>query len=299
MIKRVVVGADGTDGGRDAIALGAALAAATGAEVTLVGVHSTSLFPIPEMSDRRTLRRHAQHALRHDREKFAPGAAIHIAVDYSVPRGLRHYAQRTRADVVVVGSSAHAETGHVSIGRTGRQLLEGAPFAVAVAPHGLHEDRVSIRKIGIGLDSGEESLAALDLAADLAGAAGAELRVLSVVEDHVPALSSGWIASNRKHDLKELKATALTEAKAVITPLAVKSKVTAEIGDPGHALRALSGSVDLVIVGSRRWGPLARLVSGGVGETLVADAGCAVMIVPRPTRSARRARAAAPSTTSS
>ena len=29
-------------------------------------------------------------------------------------------------------------------------------------------------------------------------------------------------------------------------------------------------------------GLVARMVTGGVGETLVADAGCAVVIVPRP-----------------
>jgi nucleotide-binding universal stress UspA family protein len=43
-----------------------------------------------------------------------------------------------------------------------------------------------------------------------------------------------------------------------------------------------SKAIHLVVVGSRRWGPVARLVSGGVGETLVTDASCSILIVPRP-----------------
>jgi nucleotide-binding universal stress UspA family protein len=54
------------------------------------------------------------------------------------------------------------------------------------------------------------------------------------------------------------------------------------VGDPGYEMRAFSGAVDLLVVGSRRWGPVARLVTGGVGETLVTDASCSVLIVPRP-----------------
>jgi hypothetical protein len=35
------------------------------------------------------------------------------------------------------------------------------------------------------------------------------------------------------------------------------------------SLRELSGDVDLLVIGSRRWGPMARLLLGGTGEALV------------------------------
>jgi nucleotide-binding universal stress UspA family protein len=60
------------------------------------------------------------------------------------------------------------------------------------------------------------------------------------------------------------------------------------VGDAGYELRALSKTVDLLVVGSRRWGPVARLVSGAVGETLVADANCSILIVRRPSESRGR-----------
>lgn len=282
MINRVVVGVDSTDSARDAIVLGAAVGKAMGAAVTLVGVHSTSLFPVPQMSDRRTLRRHAEQTVRHDRERFAPDASIHIAVDYSVPRALRHYAQRTGADLVVVGSAGKAQKGRVAIGRTGRQLLESAPFSVAVAPRGLHASSLTLGTIGVGLDKSSESHAALEFATALAGGADATLRVLSVIEDHVPALSSAWIAKNRKHDLEDLRDAALSEARQRLASVTVKAEVDAQIGDAGKLLRELTTAVDLIVVGSRRWGPVARLVSGGVGESLVADSSCSVLLVPRP-----------------
>lgn len=94
---------------------------------------------------------------------------------------------------------------------------------------------------------------------------------------------------------------ALAEAEDAVSALGVPAEVSATVGDPGYELRALTETVDLVVVGSRRWGPLARLVNGGVGETLVADASSSVLIVPRPrsTRGKRTARAAVDHTTAS
>jgi nucleotide-binding universal stress UspA family protein len=62
----------------------------------------------------------------------------------------------------------------------------------------------------------------------------------------------------------------------------------AVVGDPGRTLRNPSEIVDLIVVGLRRWGTVARLLLGSVSETLVADAGCSVLIVPRPGRVTRR-----------
>ncbi|MGO9901036.1 MAG: universal stress protein [Solirubrobacteraceae bacterium] len=286
MFKRVVVGCDGTEGARDAVVLGAAIASATGAGISLVGVHSTSLFPIPEASDLQTLRHHAEAILRKERELYAPGALVHTVADFSVPRALRHYAQHWNADLVVLGSEPSATVGHVLIGRRGRQLLYDAPFALAIAQRGLHTRDFALGRIGVGFDGESEAQAALAMAVELGRAAHAEISVLSVVEDHVPHLTSGWLADrhgyDRERDHEDLRQTALAKAQGVAKSLGAQPRVDAVIGDPGLELRTLSENVDLIVVGSRRWGPFARLVAGGVGETLVTDASCSVLIVPRP-----------------
>jgi nucleotide-binding universal stress UspA family protein len=55
-------------------------------------------------------------------------------------------------------------------------------------------------------------------------------------------------------------------------------------GSPPEALKRLSERVDLLVIGSRRWGPLARVLLGSTGEALMHDAGCPVLVAPRGTR---------------
>jgi nucleotide-binding universal stress UspA family protein len=51
--------------------------------------------------------------------------------------------------------------------------------------------------------------------------------------------------------------------------------------DPGVALCDASRNGDLLILGSRHWGPLARIVLGGTGEYVTRHAHSAVLMVPR------------------
>lgn len=213
---------------------------------------------------------------------------IHAVAASSVPRALRHYAERWHAGLVVIGSSSAAAPGHVGISRRGRQLLYDAPFSLAVASRGLHERDVRLRTIGVGYDGGPEAQAALAMAADLGRAADAQLEVRRVVEDQVPALSTEeWLTLtdwNHSHIWETARRSALAEAEAAVSKLDVTAAASATVGDPGYELRALSETVDLMVVGSRRWGPAARLVTGRVGETLVGDAFCSILITPRPAR---------------
>jgi nucleotide-binding universal stress UspA family protein len=116
--------------------------------------------------------------------------------------------------------------------------------------------------------------------------AHARLAVRRVVEDRIPVFTDDeWMVQrewNHARIWENARMTALAEAKAAVSRLDIAADVTATLGDPGYELRAFSQTVDLIVVGSRRWGPVARLVTGGVGETLVAEAGCSVIIVPRP-----------------
>jgi nucleotide-binding universal stress UspA family protein len=284
MLKHIVVGCDGTDGARDAVALAGAIAPATGATLSLLGVFPPAVFPVPSSTDRRTLRQQAEMILRRQRDELAPDARIDTVVDISVPRALRHYAERWHARLVVIGSHKSAPVGHVVIGRRGRQLLYDAPFSLALAPRGLHARTTTLGTIGVGYDGGAEAQEALAMAAEIAQASGARLHARRVVEDRIPALSlEKAIVTDDWGQLWEgERQSAEFDTQSAVASLEVATEVSATIGDPGYELRAFSEQVDLLVVGSRRWGPIARLISGGVGETLVADASCAIGIVPRP-----------------
>jgi nucleotide-binding universal stress UspA family protein len=74
------------------------------------------------------------------------------------------------------------------------------------------------------------------------------------------------------------------ERHVVDATKALDAKVGAEVlrGRPADALLALSGDVDLLVIGSRRWGPATRVLLGSTGEALLHGAACPVLAVPRP-----------------
>lgn len=286
MLKRIIVGHDGGPEGRDAVALGTVLAAATGADLRLVGIFAPTLLPvIPGITDRRTLRAEAEAPLQQARREFAADALVEVVADDSISRGLSRSAERHHADLVVIGSQHRARQGRVSIGRRGRQVLYGARYSLAIAPRGFCERVHDLEVIGVGYDGGPEADVALVAASDLAQAGAASLRVRAVVPDDVAQLiAQGWTGVlGWDERLAATSAAALPATQARVAELGIGGQVSVTVGDPGYELRTFSDEVDLIAVGSRRWGAAARLISGGVGETLVADAGCPVLIVPRPT----------------
>ena len=283
-LTHIVAASDGTDEGRDAVALAAALADATGAGLTLVRVFPTSLFPASGSTDRETLEKQADAGLRRDRDDLAPEALLHSVADLSVSRAVAHYAERTHAGLVVIGSSPTAPERRTMIGRRGRQLLHDVPFALLVAQPGLALEPVQLRRIAVGDDGGPEAQVAKATAIELCRATNATLVIVSVTDDRYP-LVVGTVPSalpEFERAWAEQRATTEADLEEAAAKLGVEAEVHSVIGDPGLELRRLSDSVDLVVVGSRRWGPIARTVSGGVGETLVSNAGCSVLIVPRP-----------------
>lgn len=53
-------------------------------------------------------------------------------------------------------------------------------------------------------------------------------------------------------------------------------------GIPVDALIEVSGVVDLLVIGSRRWGTAARVLLGSTGEALMHSARYPILVVPRP-----------------
>jgi nucleotide-binding universal stress UspA family protein len=182
-IARLAVAVDGYPEGRDAAALGAALARVTAAEPMLVMVVSAPS-AAPRWVGWEGLYDQAEATLAQVRDALLPGARVAVERDESVARGLERIATQENRDLLVVGSSRHAPEGHVRIGKRTRQLLGHAGCAVAVAPRGLHHrPQVELARIGVGYDATPEAEAALILAGSLARAADAQLHVHAVVDD--------------------------------------------------------------------------------------------------------------------
>lgn len=284
MFTRIVVGDDGSEGGQDAAVLAAAIARATGAGVTLLQAVPPALIPSPGYTDRHTLTRDANKQLSAHRRLFAPEAITDVFVDSQPSRALIQYAQDWHADLIVIGSNRRAADGHSAISRTGRTLVERAPAALAIAARGLHEREFRFTTVAVGYDGRAESELALSFADQIAAGADAELQIHGFAMERVPPFTTdGWIPAEALDELRDLDRNAtLDVCRAAVAQTAARSRPEAAVGDPGYGLRDVSQHVDLMVIGSRRWGAVARLVLGGVGETLASDCGASLLITNRP-----------------
>lgn len=287
-LSSIAAGVDGYPEGRDAAVLAATLARATEADVMLVMV-------VPEHPDRppwigaEPVHDQAETTLAATRDAFAPGAHLAVETDASVARALERVVAREHRDLLVIGSSRHAPEGHVRIGKRTRQLIGHAGCALAVAPRGMHHHAPrAIARIGVGYDAGPESEAALALAGSLARAAGAALCVRAVVDDRgVPPIDwsplGGLPPADQRDQYVRADVNLLSERTVEATrPVDEHAEIEVTRGRPADALLDLSASVDLIVIGSRRWGPVARLLLGSTGEALLHDGTCPILIAPRP-----------------
>ena len=284
----IAAGVDGYPEGRDAAALGALLARATDGELLLVAVHPEPLVVLPSEVGWTAMHKQAEEGLRKVRDEVAPGARTVVETDWSVPRALERAVAREHRNLLIMGSSRRGPEGRVRIGKRTRQLLCHFRCPLAVAPRGLaaiHELR--LLRVGVGYDGSEESQAALTLAGSIAVAAGAKLSIRGVVDDRLPG--PRWSSLGREQlqpmwsELTEPIVESLrAQAQAAADATGADVAVDVSRGRPADALSELGEQVDLLVIGSRRWGAAARLLLGSTGEALLHDAGCPVLVVPRP-----------------
>jgi nucleotide-binding universal stress UspA family protein len=287
-VTRIAACVDPYPEGTDAVVLGAALAEATGAELMLVAVHPDLPIVLPPGLNRERVRGRTQAMLTDARDKLAPNARTVLETDMSVPRALRRVVSREHGNLLVVGSSRHGAHGRVRVANRTRQLIHDLQCALAIAPRGLSErSPLRFHRIGVGYDGGPESEGALALAGAIASSCGAELYLCGVIDDRIPALGwpEVWLGdimadweANVRAEMESLRERATVASQA----LDVSVQVDIQQGRPAKSLLALSVGVDLLVVGSRRWGPVARLLLGSTGEALLHDAHCPTLIVPRP-----------------
>ena len=267
---------------------GPLIARAADAELMLVAVHPDPILVLPSGMNWSGMEEEAEAVLRELRDDVAPDARTVVETDYSVARGLEGVIGREHRDLLVVGSTPRGPQGRVRIGSRTRQLLGDAGCALAVAPRGLGARRPErLATIGVGYDGGEESRAALVGAGALARASRAKLRVRAVLDTRLPPV--GWSIRPIEQAERDERVNAALESlrdDAEVAGSATGADVQVEVvlGSPPDELKKLSGEVDLLVIGSRRWGPVARVLLGSTGEAVMHDDGCAVMVVPRPAR---------------
>jgi nucleotide-binding universal stress UspA family protein len=201
----------------------------------------------------------------------------------SPAHALQALAETGQADLIVLGSTHHAHLGSVSPGSVAEHLLHGARCRLVIAPKGYgdadhSQDR--LRVAAVGFNGMAESYAALDEAAKLATKFGGSLRVISVATP-VPGRSAAAAAQAGAEAGPDFQ-TQLNDAVDEL-PEELRALPVFERGDPVQKLlQAAEMGVDLLVLGSRGFGPVMRLLIGSVSSRVIREAPCPVLVVPRP-----------------
>lgn len=291
MTKRILVATDLSESSSEALRQGDALAAASGAELSvchvlpyLLGV--STLFP----------QRNAENALRIGNIEGEVRRAVEAQVAACMPRrtaevfiargseyaGVLHRAEEWTADLIVVGSQGRTGLPRVLLGSVAERILRHANCAVLVARPTLTRGVVLV-----ATDLSDPSMPAVAAGAVEARRRKAKLVVLHVVEFgsievtleeiimDLTGRDEGWNIDKQVRTSLEGKITrALTQCHADGEPKVVDGVPAAAVVKAADSLGA-----ELVVIGTRGRTGLVRIALGSTAERIARTSACSVLAV--------------------
>jgi nucleotide-binding universal stress UspA family protein len=284
MTAPIVVGVDGTGSGLDAAALAARLARITGDPLVVACVYPEGRRS--SLDAAAAVHGPAAKALEAARELAEEAGPEYRTVASSSPaRGLAELAEEEDAAMVVVGSHRSGAFGRVASGGTAERLLHGSACPVAVAPRG-YRQRVTDkpRRVGVAFVDTPDGHEAVRHAADLAARSGLPLTLFSVVGVHINWFVPEAVRPEEETVPIEVRTDyqeALDRALAGL-PEGVQASGELLYGEMVDELSMVGErGVDLLVCGSRGYGPVRRVLLGTVSAALVRQASVPVLVVPR------------------
>jgi nucleotide-binding universal stress UspA family protein len=225
-------------------------------------------------------------------ELRAAGVPVTVrAVEHDSPaRGVAAAVQDVQPGLLVAGSTRRGRLGRVLLGSTGERIVQGSPCPVVVVPHGHERQASGVRTVGAGFMPRAEGREALRTAALLARAAGARLRAVMVLDPKHAAEESPGLLARVHHDRDAAEDVAARDRIGAETALLAAIAELAEgldtdpdvlFQDAADGLVAASERLDLLVLGSRSWGPAGAVMMGGVARDVTSRAGCPVLLLPR------------------
>ncbi len=267
IFHRVLAGVDGSERAIESVRRAARISALVGAPLDLVFVIDT------HRTHEADVEREAERALAVAEEAArAEAADARPRVVAGDPgRTLIEEAVEHDVGLLAIGPDAGLLGGTIRFGRVATHVLRNAPMSVLLgrqAPPGFP------RRVVCGVDGSESSIGTAALAAAVAAAAGAELRLQHVI----PVFrgdNTEWTLGLDEPSPPEIEDAVERARLAGVEPIR-----TMAMGRPEHALveTARRDDVDLVVVGFRGVSNVARVLLGSVSEHVAMHAACSVLI---------------------
>jgi len=286
MPQPIVVGFDGSDRARDALVLARELAAVLATDLIVVDAYTPEQwFWAPGTAPPRA----AEELQRIEAQATAELAGTERYEVRAVPSpsaagALQTTAESEDAQLIVVGSSRHGALGRALLGTVTQAVLDAAPCAVLVAPAGSADAAPArLARIGVGFDDSPEAHNALTVARALAARTGGTVEIVwaaHLVARALPHAFAGYLEPNYFETVRrEVEEHLERAAEEVRGEVPVRTEIAS--GDTVDALVDRTASLDLLVLGSRGYGPLKRVLLGSISGAVVNRAHCPVLVVGR------------------
>jgi nucleotide-binding universal stress UspA family protein len=287
---RVVLATDGSTDSRAAAGFLKDLPLPPSTTVRIVAVVSLPIFArdaasAPELQ--RSVLDRAQGVVEAARAALGPlGLTIETDVVMGDPRAeIVRQAEEWRADLVVLGARGLGKVKRFLLGSVSDAVARHAGCPVLV----VKGRRRKLGSVLVAMDGSEDSFQAVRFLQSLPLPRQTKVRLLSVVERlRYPTTAPQAVHGQLVRMLKELEAERRGELDKVLERAAAQldDKITrvtryTPTGDPAEEIVATANDfdTDLVVVGARGLGGMARVLLGSVSEKVLHHARCPVLIV--------------------
>jgi nucleotide-binding universal stress UspA family protein len=287
---RVLLAMDGSKGSLAAAAYLGELPLLPPTTVRIVAVVALPVFALdvasaPEL--KRSVLDRAQGVVEDTRAALAArGFAIETDVPMGDPRAeIVRQAEEWGADLVVLGARGLGKVKRFLLGSVSDGVARHAHCPVLV----VKGQRRKLGSVLVAMDGSEDSFRAVRFLSTLALPRQTKVRLLSVVERiRYPTTAPHSVHGQLVAMLKELEAERRAELDKVLEQAAAQldDKITrvtryTPTGDPAEEIvtTASDFDTDLVVVGARGLGGMARVLLGSVSQKVLHHARCPVLIV--------------------
>jgi nucleotide-binding universal stress UspA family protein len=285
MKREIIVGYDPEHAGEDVLELGRILSEVLAAKPRVITAipWPDYLIGIVDLDEQMEVEMRNRFARIHD-DLDDLGVETDAIASRTPASTLAEIAETDQAQVIVVGSSHHGPAGRTLAGSVGESLLQGASRAVAIAPRGYAErDEERLQRIAVAFDGSSESWAALETAIGLAERCHATVSVITVADHPKYGYAEAWsiLAEGEFRDAERADKERVLGLAVSRIPKGLERESRVLTGDPAARLTEASDEFDLMVVGSRAWGPLKRTLLGSTTRKLIRSCACPVLVLPR------------------